>query len=61
MVETVLVSIHGMQNKKGNQKKGMKTVGDVAFGRFPSKDSYAFQQKVSNVVIIANWPIYTQI
>ena len=54
MLETVLVSIHGMQNKKGDQKKSMKTVGDVAFGRFPSKDLYAFQQKVSNVVIIAN-------
>ncbi len=40
LLKAILVSIHGVRSKNGKYQKGVKNVGDVAFGLIPSEEAY---------------------
>ena len=40
MLKSILVSIHGVRDKKERKDYGTKTASDVAFGLIPVEDAY---------------------
>ena len=43
MLKSILVSIHGVRDKKGRKDERIKTASDVAFGLIPDEDTYECQ------------------
>ena len=48
MLKSILVSIHGVRDKRGRKEGGILYASDVAFGLIPEEESYECRQVVLN-------------